>query len=200
MTGRRTLLAIASILAVGAYACAAWSKPTTKTIRGEIADGTSLSNIGSYSLENGTPAAPATFKACKLGDMCEVEADVDDDMIRKVRFAKLAAASTDKPAAYLGGWTEDAQGCSQPLVEGKLSPGEYIFRKDARYHFEGKCTATRSEQSGSFGWKLEEACGGQQGKRARWTLSVAGDTMIASIARGSAKAGEPFTLKRCAAK
>lgn len=29
---------------------------------------------------------------------------------------------------------------------------------------------------------------------------IAGDTMIASIARGSTKAGEPFTLKRCAAK
>lgn len=199
MIERRILTTVAAILVGGAIAGPASSKPVTKTIRGEISDGTSLSNIGSYSFENGTPAARTIFKACKVGDMCEVEADVDDDMIRKVRSAKLATASTDKPDAYLGGWTEEAKGCTQPLAEGKLSPGEYVFRKDARYHFEGRCTITRSEPSGSFGWKLDETCGGQ-GNKARWTLSVAGDTMIASIARGNAKAGEPFTLKRCAAK
>lgn len=199
MIGRHRLLGLAAVLIVGVHTVPAMSKPTTKTIRGEISDGTSLSNIGSYSFENGTPAARTIFKTCKVGDMCEVEADVDDDMIRKVRSAKLATASTDKPDAYLGGWTEDAQGCRQPLVEGKLSPGEYVFRKDARYHFEGRCAIARSEPSGSFGWKLDETCGGQ-GNQARWTLSVAGDTMIASIARGTAKAGEPFTLKRCAAK
>ena len=54
--------------------------------------------------------------------------------------------------------------------------------------------------AGSFGWKLDEVCGGgPSARKARWTLSVAGDTMIASIARGF-KAGEPFTLKRCATR
>lgn len=200
MIERRTPLAIAAALVVGALASPASSKPTTKTIRGEISDGTSLSNVGSYSFENGTAAAKAIFKVCKVGDMCEVEADVDDDMIRKVRSAKPASAASDKPDAYLGGWTEDAKGCAKPLVEGALSPGEYVFRKDARYHFEGRCRIVRSEPDGSFGWKLDETCGGQPGNKARWTISVAGDTMIASIARGSAKAGEPFTLKRCAAR
>jgi hypothetical protein len=109
-------------------------------------------------------------------------------------------ALSEPTAAYLGGWTEDAQGCSQPLVEGRLQPGEYIFAKDARYHFEGRCRVAHVEQSGSFGWKLDEVCGGRSANKARWTLSVAGDTMIASIARGSAKAGDPFTLKRCATK
>jgi len=200
MIERRTILAIAATLIAGVQVGPATSKTTTKTIRGEISDGTSLSNIGSYSFENGTAAAKAIFKVCKVGDLCEVEADVDDDMIRRVRSAKPASAATDKPDAYLGGWTEDAQGCAKPLVEGKLSPGEYVFRKDARYHFEGKCRITRSEAAGSYGWKLDEICGGQPGNKARWTVSVAGDTMIASIARGSAKAGEPFTLKRCAVK
>lgn len=200
MIGRHTLLGLAAVLIAGVYTGPAMSKPTPKTIRGEISDGTSLSNVGSYSFENGTAAARTIFKACKVGDMCEVEADVDDDMIRRVRSAKLATASTDKPDAYLGGWTEDAKGCTQPLVEGKLSPGEYVFRKDARYHFEGRCTIARSEPSGSFGWKLDEVCSGQPGSKARWTLSVAGDTMIASIARGSTKAGDPFTLKRCSTK
>lgn len=107
------------------------------------------------------------------------------------------AGPTPAPS-YLGGWTEDAQGCSQPLVEGHLQPGEYVFGRDARSHFEGRCRITHAEQSGSFGWKLDEVCGGgTSARKARWTLSVAGDTMIASIARGSAKAGEPFTLKRC---
>lgn len=106
------------------------------------------------------------------------------------------AGPTPAPS-YLGGWTEDAQGCSQPLSAGHLQPGEYVFGKDARSHFEGRCRITHAEQSGSFGWRLDEVCGA--GNKARWTLSVAGDTMIASIARGS-KAGEPFTLKRCATK
>lgn len=102
--------------------------------------------------------------------------------------------------AYLGGWTEDAQGCSQPLAEGSLQPGEYVFGKEARSHFEGRCRITHAEQSGTFGWKLDEVCGGgPSARKARWTLSVAGDTMIASIARGS-KGGEPFTLKRCATR
>lgn len=57
-----------------------------------------------------------------------------------------------------------------------------------------------SGTAGSFGWKLDEVCGGgPSARKARWTLSVAGDTMIASIARGF-KAGEPFTLKRCATR
>lgn len=200
MIGRHGLLGLAAVLIAGVHTGPAMSKPTAKTIRGEISDGTSLSNVGSYSFENGTAAARTIFKACKVGDMCEVEAEVDDDMIRRVRSAKLATASSDKADAYLGGWTEDAKGCTKPLVEGKLSPGEYVFRKDARYHFEGRCAITRSEPSGSFGWKLDEVCSGQPGNRARWTLSVAGDTMIASIARGSAKTGEPFTLKRCSTK
>lgn len=109
-------------------------------------------------------------------------------------------ASAAPSATYLGGWTEDAQGCSQPLAEGRLQPGEYVFGKDARHHFEGRCGITHVEPSGSFGWKLDEVCGsGPSIRKARWTLSVAGDTMIASIARGS-KAGEPFTLKRCATR
>lgn len=111
------------------------------------------------------------------------------------------STSAAPSAPYLGGWTEDAQGCSRPLAEGHLQPGEYVFGKDARYHFEGRCRIARAEQSGSFGWKLDEVCGdGPSARRARWTLSVAGDTMIASIARGSARAGEPFTLKRCATR
>jgi hypothetical protein len=112
----------------------------------------------------------------------------------------LAGPALSEPVAYLGGWTEEAQGCSRPLAEGHLQPGEYIFGKDARYHFEGSCRVAHVERSGSFGWKLDEVCGGSSANKARWTLSVAGDTMIASITRGSAKAGEPFTLKRCAAK
>ncbi|MGU3388210.1 hypothetical protein ACLBYG_27170 [Methylobacterium sp. D53M] len=57
-----------------------------------------------------------------------------------------------------------------------------------------------SGTAGSFGWKLGEVCsGGPSARKARWTLSVAGDTMIASIARGF-KAGKPFTLKRCATR
>jgi hypothetical protein len=109
-----------------------------------------------------------------------------------------ALSGPSSAPSYLGGWTEDAQGCGQPLAEGHLQPGEYIFGKDARRHYEGSCRIARAEQSGSYGWKLDEVCGGgPSARKARWTLSVAGDTMIASIARGS-KAGEPFTLKRCA--
>ncbi|MGU3558532.1 hypothetical protein [Methylobacterium radiotolerans] len=116
-------------------------------------------------------------------------------------LSRPTAASAAPSATYMGGWTEDAQGCSHPLAEGRLQPGEYVFGKDARHHFEGRCRITHAEQSGSFGWKLDEVCGsGPSTRKARWTLSVAGDTMIASITRGPAKAGEPFTLKQCATK
>ncbi len=88
MIERRILMTIAAVLVAAFQAGPASSKPITKTIRGEISDGTSLSNVGSYSFENGTAAAKAIFKVCKVGDTCEVEADVDDDMIRRVRSAK----------------------------------------------------------------------------------------------------------------
>ena len=104
------------------------------------------------------------------------------------------------PSDYRGAWTESAQGCSKKLSVGDLGPNEYVFEKGRRLNFEGTCKIVRASKAGLSSWEIDEVCGlnGSSARaKAHWSLSVAGNSMVAVISRPGSKPTAPFNLTRC---
>ena len=92
------------------------------------------------------------------------------------------------------------QGCSKKLSVGDLGPNEYVFEKGRRLNFEGTCKIVRASKAGLSSWEIDEVCGlnGSSARaKAHWSLSVAGNSMVAVISRPGSKPTAPFNLTRC---
>jgi hypothetical protein len=119
MEARMRLTSILSATALLVTLTTGASAETSVKIKGVISAGSLDSTVGDYGFLTKSAIGDAIFANCKMGDVCQVEAYVDGEMIKAIVSAKKASAPPPSDAVF-----DTRSACLYGSMEGEDVPAK----------------------------------------------------------------------------